>query len=144
MASRGRRGVRGLRLRRPMPSKCLRTGRGAVWAREPRGGGQGLGTPRVRSLRILGRNVYLWFPSCFEHQCGLAPERRAEPGPERGRLGLGSRMNPPPTSRAQGRGAAATRKPRAQVGRAETCCCFLLFNYQRGSCRVEMELKKPL
>lgn len=72
--------------------------------------GQRLGTPWVQSLRILVGKVHLWFLSCFEHQCALAPEWRAEPGPERGRLGLESRTNPPPASRA---GASGPRGLRA-------------------------------
>ena len=66
----------------------LRTGQEAVWAWEPRGGGQPVlgapGTPRVWTLGILGEaSTSGSFPS--SRTCDLAPEWTVGPDPEQGR-----------------------------------------------------------
>lgn len=67
----------------------LRTGQEAMWAQEPRGGGQPVlgapGTPQVWTLGILGEaSTSGSFPT--SRTCDLAPEWTAGPDPEQGRL----------------------------------------------------------
>lgn len=119
-------------------------GAGCVWAsdRGPRQGRAGRGAPRgwaglAWGLDPTGAELGV-LSCCQEPVVQLRAERSR---PEQGAQGLQPRHGGVSAGRGRGR-----RKHRARVGRAggEICCCSLSFNYRRGSCRVEMELKKPL